>query len=142
MNILGKKGKLFAFQCIKLQFISSMLCSIACGIYFQNVEIFKSMALGGLTCVVPSLYFANKFFKESGALAVKSIVNSFYTAEAIKLILTGLLFWFTFKYLLIRPAPFFMGYILAHLVFWVSQFLYTKKGKYLQYEWRAYINSN
>lgn len=127
MNILGKKGRLFAFQCIKLQLILSIICATACGIYFQNVEIFKSMVLGGLTCVVPSLYFANKFFKEFGALAVNTIVNSFYAAQALKLLLTGLLFWIVFKYLDVQPAPLIVGYIIAHLAFWLSPLVYSCK---------------
>ena len=127
MNKLAKKGRRFAILCILLQLVLSILCAILCGIYFQNVEIFTSMTLGGLTCVVPSLYFANKFFKESGALAVNTTVNSFYTAEALKLILTGLLFWIVFKYLDVQPAPYFVGYIIAHMAFWLGPFVYSKK---------------
>ncbi len=127
MKVLVKKGRRFAFRCIWLQLVLSIFCAIVSGFYFQEVEIFRSMALGGLTCVAPNLYFANKFFKESGALAVNTIVNSFYTAEALKLILTGLLFWIVFKYLDVRPAPYFVGYILAHLAFWLGPIVFSKK---------------
>lgn len=79
-----------------------------------------SVGIGGVTCAIPQLYFARRFFAATGALATKQIVRGMYRAEMIKLLLTGLLFMVVFKYLPIDVPAFFLGFLLAQLTAWVS----------------------
>jgi ATP synthase protein I len=82
-----------------------------------------SAFVGGLTCAIPNLYFAHRFFKATGALATKQIVRGMYRAEMIKLLLTALLFLVVFTYLPIDALPFFIGFVLAQLTAWFSPFI-------------------
>jgi ATP synthase protein I len=79
-----------------------------------------SVWVGGLTCAIPHLYFARRFFNATGALATKQIVRGMYRAEMIKLLLTGLLFMVVFKFLPIDILAFFVGFIVVQLTAWVS----------------------
>ena len=79
-----------------------------------------SAFIGGLTCAIPGLYFAWRFFSATGALATKQIVRGMYRAEMIKLLLTGLLFLVVFTYLPIDVLPFFVGFVLAQFAGWFA----------------------
>lgn len=80
---------------------------------FSNLRVSYSILLGGLVCVVPSLYFAYKFFSVTGALAAQKIARTFFRAEIGKLLLTGLLFVVVFTFLPVDVAPFFGGFVVA-----------------------------
>lgn len=72
-----------------------------------------SVWVGGLTCALPNLYFAHRFFKDTGALAAKQIVRGMYRAEIVKLLLTGLLFVVVFETLPVDVLAFFIGFVFA-----------------------------
>ena len=84
----------------------------------------SSMLIGGLVSAVPNLYFARVLFRYHGAQSAKKIVNSFYKAEAIKLLLTFSLFAIIFKFLNIVPLVFFAGFIVAQMMFWFAPLLF------------------
>lgn len=74
-----------------------------------------SVAVGGLVCVLPALYFATVFFSVTGALAAPRIARAMYRAEFGKLLLTGLLFVVVFRFLAVDVAPFFGGFVVAQI---------------------------
>lgn len=79
-----------------------------------------SAMLGGLVSVIPNAYFAYRLFQYHGAQAAKRIVNSFYKAEAAKLLMTMALFTLVFTTLSISALPFFLAFIAVQLVFWAA----------------------
>lgn len=89
----------------------------------------QSILLGGLVCVVPNAYFARLLFRYKGARAAKQIVNSFYKAEALKLLLTIGLFVLVFKLVSIKPWLFFVGFIAAQMMFWFVPLMSNIKQK-------------
>ncbi len=84
-----------------------------------------SVILGGLLSIIPNMYFASVLFKHQGAQAAKQIVNGFYKGEAMKLLLTILLFALVFKYCSVIPLLFFTVYILVQAVLWLAPWLFN-----------------
>lgn len=83
-----------------------------------------SAAAGGLASLIPNLYFASRTFRYSGARSAQKIVRSFYSGEAVKLILTALIFALCFKYLkTLNVAALFGGFIMVQLVVWITPLL-------------------
>lgn len=96
--------------------------------FIQGGHAASSAALGGLTCLLPQSYFALKLFKYQGARAARQIVNAFYKGEAMKLVLSVLLFAFAFAWFKVKPLPFFIGFISVQSVIWLAPLLITKNG--------------
>jgi len=83
-----------------------------------------SAALGCIACLVPSLAFAYRAFRFSGARSAKKILSSFYSGEAIKLVLTALIFALIFiNVKTLNVAALFSGFILVQSVIWATSLL-------------------
>ena len=81
----------------------------------------KSAALGGIACLVPSLAFAYRAFRFSGARSARKILSSFYSGEALKLVLTALIFALIFiNVKTLNVAALFGGFILVQSVIWAT----------------------
>jgi ATP synthase protein I len=94
---------------------------IAWGAY--SAETALSVILGGLACVLPSAYFARRFFFSTDARAAKQIIRSFYIGEMIKLLLTGILVIVFVRYFPVSLLPFFVGFAGAQFGFWLAPML-------------------
>jgi len=84
-----------------------------------------SAGLGGLVCIVPNMVFAFQLFRHHGARAAKKIVNSFYKGEAIKIIISIVLFAIVFIMFDITPLAFFITYIVVQMSFWTAPWMIT-----------------
>ena len=83
-----------------------------------------SAAAGGLASLIPNLYFAYRTFRYSGARSARMIVRSFYSGEAVKLVLTAVIFALVFKYLkTLNVAAMFGGFIMVQMAVWVTPLL-------------------
>jgi len=91
-----------------------------------------SAIVGGLVCVAPNAYFISKLFKHHGARAARRIVNDFYKGEALKLVLSIILFALVFKFLKVNPLVFFVAYIAAQMVFWFAPLIIVNKQNRLK----------
>jgi ATP synthase protein I len=85
-----------------------------------GVKAFASATLGGLVCLLPNLFFAWLVFKYQGARRAKKIVHTFYKAEAIKTILTIVLFAIVFIMFDIVPLAFFISYLVVQMSHWFA----------------------
>ncbi|MFI4963327.1 MAG: ATP synthase subunit I [Legionellales bacterium] len=92
-----------------------------------NSNAAKSALLGGMVCIIPNAYFALKLFKHQGARAAKQIVNSFYKAEALKIILSIFLFTAVFVLCRITPLAFFVSYIVVQTTHWLAPWIIVTK---------------
>ena len=88
-----------------------------------------SAVLGGLVSVVPNAYFARQLFQYQGARQARQIVNRFYKGEAMKLLLTVVLFAMVFKWATILPLVFFLVYITTQMVFWFSPLIFNNQNR-------------
>lgn len=116
-------GRLFRAQLIVVLAVSLIIWLVL------GVHSAWSMVIGGLVSAVPNLYFARVLFRFHGAQQAKNIVNSFYKAEAMKLLLTFSLFAIIFKYLNVVPLVFFAGFIVAQMMFWFAPLIIGHKQK-------------
>ncbi len=66
-------------------------------------------------------------FKFQGARAAQQIVNSFYAGEALKIILSVLLFAAVFILCRITPLAFFGSYIAVQMTYWVAPWVIKYK---------------
>ena len=83
-----------------------------------------SAAAGGIASLIPNAYFVHRAFRFSGARSAQKILRSFYSGEAIKLVLTALIFALTFIYLKpLNVAALFGGFILVQSVIWLTPLL-------------------
>jgi len=86
-----------------------------------------STLLGGLVSLVPNALFAINVFKYQGARAAKQIVNSFYKGEALKIVLSVIMFSLVFILFNIKPLVFFAAYIMVQMVIWFSPLIFVNK---------------
>ncbi len=86
----------------------------------KGLIAFYSALVGGLVFIIPNGYFAYKVFAYSGAQAARKIVQSFYKGEAVKLILTAVLFTVVFIY--VKPLD-VLAMFLAYFILLVSNWL-------------------
>ncbi len=108
-----------------------LICQLSLTVLFAVIAMLLSSAtaamsalLGGVVSMVPTAYFAIKLFRYQGARAARQIVNSFYKGEALKMILTIVLFALVFKFFNIIPLVFFATYIVAQMMFWFAPLLF------------------
>ena len=108
------RGKKYAQFVIAKQCITVIVVSIIV-LFFAGVHAGYSVFVGGMVCIIPNAYFANRVFRHEGARAARKIHRSFYIGEAVKLLLTALLFGVALVVLKVHPVALFGGYIVAWL---------------------------
>lgn len=88
-----------------------------------------SAFLGGLVFFLPNLYFIHKAFAYSGARAARQIVNSLYKGEAIKLLLTAVMF--TVVFVTVKPLDIlalFSAFFVLLMTNWLTPLLMGKRS--------------
>lgn len=120
---LSQRGfiRLWAIQ-LTVTFLLVLLFAIT-----SNTNAAISALLGGLICIIPNAYFANKMFKHQGARAAKQIVNSFYKGEAMKIVISVFLFTTVFVFYRITPLAFFVSYIVVLMTHWLAPWIIVNK---------------
>ncbi len=88
-----------------------------------------SAFLGGMVCVLPQFAFVLQAFKHQGARFAREIVKNFYKAEAFKIILSIVLFAIVFIIFDISPMAFFLTFIAAQAMQWLTPWLIFNKQK-------------
>ena len=103
------------FRVIVLQAAMAVLIGLLFGLMQGWVAAYSAW-LGGLTALLPNMYFTYKAFQYFGARSIGAIVQSFWAGEMGKLILTAVLFAVLF--LGVKPLnvlAVFIGYILVQM---------------------------
>ncbi|GAB3395654.1 F0F1 ATP synthase subunit I [Azotobacter armeniacus] len=96
-----------------VQSLTGLAAAFACGVFFGLVAGYSAL-LGGLIAWVANLYFAHKAFRYFGARSVKAVVQSLWSGEMGKLILTAALFALVFVGVQpLEPLALFGGYLLV-----------------------------
>lgn len=111
-NELTKLGKRFAFKQI-VAMITSVLLLAFVSYFYWGIEHAKSVLAGGAVTIIPNIFFALKAFRYAGARSSEKVMESFYSGEKMKIVLTAILFALAFKYLAILPVPFFTSFCLV-----------------------------
>ncbi|MDV7210834.1 F0F1 ATP synthase subunit I [Azotobacter beijerinckii] len=97
MNIRNRTPfhRLPVFRVLVVQALVGLAAAAACGVFFGLVAGYSAL-LGGLIAWLANLYFAHKAFRYFGARSVKAVVQSLWSGEMGKLILTAALFALVF----------------------------------------------
>jgi ATP synthase protein I len=109
-----------------MQWTIVLLMSILFGWLKGGVAAFSSF-IGGVACVVPHTVLALKTFKHRGALNAKKIVRAFYGGEAIKFLLSIVIFTAVFKLFSAAPAVFFISFIVLQTSSWLAPLMIKTK---------------
>ncbi|MBB3102997.1 ATP synthase protein I [Azomonas macrocytogenes] len=96
-----------------MQALVGLIAAFACGGFFGYVAGYSGL-LGGLIAWVANLYFAYKAFRYFGARSVRAVVQSIWSGEMGKLILTAALFALVFVGVRpLQPLALFGVYLLV-----------------------------
>lgn len=107
-----------------LQLVGCLLLSVL-GLFVGKIAAWSVLA-GGLICVIPNAYFAWRAFRYRGARAAREILRSFYQGEAVKFVLTAVLFALVFVWLKpLSPLALFVGFIGTQIFGWVGSLAYS-----------------
>jgi len=97
-----------------------LLAGIACLLAGLNSGF--SVLSGGLAYGLPNLLFVFCVFRFTGAQQMSQFMAAFYAGEAIKLILSGILFVLVVKYLPVSLSSVVVGFVGAIVSFWIASF--------------------
>ena len=101
-------------------------------VYFSaqhNVRSAYSAWLGGLVYIIPNALFAFKLVQFEQAGSAKQIVRAFYSAEALKIVVSMLLFATVFIYCKLKPVAFFGAYVMLLMTHWFAPWIIVNKQK-------------
>ncbi|CAH0993030.1 hypothetical protein SIN8267_03169 [Sinobacterium norvegicum] len=98
-----------------------LLLLTAATLWLWGVEASISMLLGGLTAIIPQLYFAYQAFRFSGAKMTRQVSQAFYRGEAGKFSLNFLMFAAIFMLVdKVNVFALFAGFTLLQIGNWVG----------------------
>ncbi|GAA5130992.1 ATP synthase subunit I [Thalassotalea piscium] len=109
---LAKTGRKFAFKQIIITTVLVLLGTITTYFYWGLSQA-QSVLAGGVVVIIPNIVFALKAFRYAGARSSEKVMESFYSGEKLKIVLTAILFALAFKFLAIMPIPFFISFCLV-----------------------------
>lgn len=79
-----------------------------------------SALLGGLAYWLPTMIFIWRVLARANVRAAQQFVLAFFAGEAVKLLLSGVLFLLVVKYLSVNIQYAFIGFMGAIIAFWVA----------------------
>ena len=88
-----------------------------------------SSLFGGLIAFLPNLYFAYRISLAKGQSA-KKIVQSFYSGESRKILMTGGLFAVAFQLPGVQFFPLMVSFVAVLSVFWLALILFAQDFKF------------
>ncbi len=86
-----------------------------------------SVLLGGLAYCLPNLLFVWRVFRYAGAQQMTQFIVAFFAGEAIKLVLSAILFLFIVKYLAVSLSSMLVGFMGAIVAFWIICLVHFSK---------------
>lgn len=109
---LVRPGRALAKRLLMIQ--SSVVIFVAAGMALAvSVDWGVSALIGGSIFVVANAVFAFFAFLFSGARAAKAVTASFYAGEALKILITVILFSGAYMYIQVELVPLKLTYLLA-----------------------------
>ncbi len=109
---LARPGRELAKRLLLIQ--SSVVTVVAAGMAIAvNVDWGVSAFIGGGIFVIANAVFALFAFMFSGARAAKAVMASFYTGEALKILITVILFSVVYMCMQVDLVPLKLTYLLA-----------------------------
>ena len=104
-----------AYRSFILQAMIGLLIGCAL-VLVQSQQVAYSFLLGNAVSLLPAIVFASKTLVQLEIQQAQDVVNSFYVGELVKLLTMITLFMIVFLFITIKPAAFFLGFIVAQLL--------------------------
>lgn len=108
---LAGTGRKLAYKAVMLQLTVVVAATIVAG--FWGMQVASSVLVGGLVSIIPNAIMSYKAFQHSGAQAARKVLRAFYFGEAIKFLLTIVLFAIVFKWIPVVGIACLIGFVLA-----------------------------
>lgn len=125
-NILARRSRWLAYKLVLTQAaVAGVVSVLFFGIW--GVQFGISALAGVLVAVLPNFVFATLAFASMGASQSREVLQFFYFGEAIKLLLTIVLFCLVFVTITVEFMPLFTTYCIALAIHGAASFLFNKK---------------
>ncbi|CAM4117759.1 F0F1 ATP synthase subunit I [Vibrio neonatus] len=128
VTALARPGRELAKRLLMIEFSAVMLVAIGISITV-NPSWGLSALIGGGIFVVANAVFSLFAFLYAGARAVKFVAFSFYTGEALKILLTIVLFTLAYVYMELELVPLKLTYLLVLLINMFAPVFFINKRK-------------
>ena len=115
VTTLAKPGRELAGRMLLIELSVVIFMAIGLSIAI-NPSWGMSALIGGGIFVIANAVFATCAFLYAGARAVKLVAFSFYTGEALKILLTIVLFSIAYVYMELELVPLKLTYLLVLLI--------------------------
>lgn len=120
-------GKKIALKALMIQTSLVLIASFVL-VVIIDLKAGLTVIAGGLIGIIPAWVFAKQAFRFAGARQARQVVRAFYLGEALKLLLTLLLFVLVFSFTKVHTGWLFFGYGLTLVAHWVSLGLLKEKS--------------
>jgi F0F1-type ATP synthase assembly protein I len=105
-----------------LQSAWSLGC-LCCAELLSGTEAAQACLAGGISVVLPQMIFVALYFRKSGAQCARKIVNAFYLAEMMKVVMTVILIGGWMMWLKLKTPWFFFTLIGGYAAYIWAPFL-------------------
>ena len=122
-NLLVKPGRKLAKYQLVVSLILTFLIAIIMYLNWGYSNAVSAL-VGGVISIIPNSVFAYKTFKYVGASSSKKVIESFYSGEKMKMVITVFLLALAFKFLVIIPIPFFLTFFLVMIISLLTPILF------------------
>ena len=109
---LARPGRVLAKQMLLIELSAVILVAVGLGLAVNPDWGFASLVGGGIF-VIANVVFCVCAFLFCGARAAKLVAASFYAGEALKILITVLLFSIVYMYMQVELIPLKLTYLLA-----------------------------
>ncbi|GLS90378.1 hypothetical protein GCM10007916_14450 [Psychromonas marina] len=120
---LAKKSQRSGLKLVAFQLLLVLIIALVLTVFSSAKSGYSALA-GGITFWLPNLIFVLMAFAHAGARQTKKVVRGFYAGEAIKLLLTVLLFVVFLKYGSLSLIAFYISFSLLVVSQWLSPFFF------------------
>ncbi len=101
-----------------VQLVITCLATSVC-LLLPSLKGAYSAAIGGGISIIVTLYFAAQVFSKANGYSANKIARSFYLGEAIKIVLTIILFSVAILWLNVSFLPLFLTYAATLMAYWL-----------------------
>lgn len=107
-----------AYRLVALPTLTALLIGLIL-LLIVGKQAGHSVMWGALVWGIPNSFVAYRLFANVSAHAANEWINSLYFAEAVKLLLTVVLFVLIIKLFTLSLGYFFVGFCMCQLLFWL-----------------------
>lgn len=106
------------YRIVRTQLAVTVAVALAVLVLAGRESAYSAFA-GGMISVIANFYFAMQMFR-GARKSPRQLVTAFYVGEAVKILITVVLFVFAIKVLHVLFLPLFITYVITLMVYWFA----------------------